>query len=230
MRKNRPESQHRTQRRAPTQERSKVLVRALIDTTTRVLLRDGYLGLTTNAVAREAGVSVGSLYQYFPNKDALVRALIEELTHGMTEDFVSLGRALEGLGPEEAIAALVRATLHATRRDAPLYRTVLLELPRLGVVEGLERANQRLTDTLADWIISQHDQLAVPDPSLTAHVIVTSLDALTDHALVFRPELLESVRFERELRRLVAGCLGLDTAGRAKPRARARVTPAPRRR
>ena len=213
MRKRKPTSPRVPQRRAPTQERSKVLVKALIDTTTRVLLRDGYSGLTTNTVAREAGVSVGSLYQYFPNKDALVRAMVEELTRGMTEDLVALGRALEGLGPAEAIAALVRATLHATRRDAPLYRTILLELPRLGLLEGLERANQRLTDTLADWIISQHDQLGVADPSLTAHVIVTSLDALTDHALVFRPELLESVRFERELRRLVAGCLGLDTGG-----------------
>ena len=209
-------------RKAPEQERSKALVEALIRTTARILVQDGWHGLSTNRVAREAGVSVGSLYQYFPNKDALVHALVTDLAEEMGDNLVALGRSLANAPLDEGIDAIVRAALDTSRSDAPLFRAVLVELPRIGALEVFDRLNRRTADALAEWISLRRHELDVADPSLTAHVLVTALDALTDHALVFRPELLESARFERELRKLVAGYLGV----RAPPRA----VRAPRRR
>jgi hypothetical protein len=98
-----------------------------------------------------------------------------------------------------------------------MHRSVLLEVPRTGALEFFDRLNQRLADVLAEWIANRRSELDVEDPSLAAYVIVSSLDALTDQALLLRPELLESHRFALQLERLVAGCLGvrLEPARRA---------------
>jgi len=209
-------------RKVPGQERSKALVEALIRTTARILVQDGWHGLSTNRVAREAGVSVGSLYQYFPNKDALVHALVVRLAEEMGDRLVELGGTLADAPLEEGIDAIVRAALDAARADAPLFRAVLVELPRIGALEVFDRLNRRTADALAEWISLRRHELDVADASMTAHVLVTALDALTDHALVFRPELLESARFERELRKLVAGYLGVRVQPRAASASRKR--------
>lgn len=64
-------------RKTPQQSRSLATVEAIYDATIQVLLRDGLEGLTTVHVAQRAGVSVGTLYQYFPNKQALLFAVLE---------------------------------------------------------------------------------------------------------------------------------------------------------
>jgi AcrR family transcriptional regulator len=186
-----------------------MLVDALMQATARILVQEGWDALTTNRVAKEAGVSVGSLYQYFPNKDALVSGLVEGWADSMTEQLAALGPELAELPVEACVRRVVEVTLEVTRVDATLHRSVLLQLPRIGALEFFERLSRRVADVLAEWIALRRSELDVDDPSLTAYVIVTSLDALTDHALLMRPELLESRRFARELERLVAGCLGL---------------------
>lgn len=186
-----------------------MLVDALMQATARILVQDGWDALTTNRVAKEAGVSVGSLYQYFPNKDALVSGLVEGWADDMAQQLAGLGPVLAEAPVDECVRRIVEATLDVTRADAPLHQSVLLQLPRIGAMEFFERLNQRVADVLAEWISLRRAELDVEDASLTAYVIVTSLDALTDHALLLRPELLESRRFARELERLVSGCLGL---------------------
>jgi AcrR family transcriptional regulator len=208
-------------RKQPTQARSRALVESLLEATARILMRDGWDGLTTNRVAKEAGVSVGSLYQYFPDKEALVSGLVETWADALTEHLVALGPQLADVPLEDAISAVVQATLAVTREDAALHRSVLLQLPRIGALEFFERLNQRVADVLAEWIAHRRDELDVEDPSLAAWVIVTSLDALTDHALLLRPELLDSARFARQLERLVAGALGVELARRKRRRAAA---------
>jgi AcrR family transcriptional regulator len=196
-------------RKAPSQARSKVLVESLLQATARILMREGWDALTTNRVAREAGVSIGSLYQYFPNKDALVRRLVEHWADSLADRLVALGPELRDQPVSTCVSRVVQAALEATRDDAALNRAVLLQLPRIGALEFFERLNRRVSDVMAEWIAYRRDDLDVEDPSLTAHVIVSALDALTDHALLLRPELLQSARFARVLERLVAGCLGV---------------------
>src|SRR5579872_2456949 len=68
----------RTQpRKQASQDRSRATVEALIEATARILIREGFDGASTNRIAAQAGVSVGSLYQYFPSKEALVAAVID---------------------------------------------------------------------------------------------------------------------------------------------------------
>src|SRR5215468_1795298 len=65
-------------RRRPRQARAQATVDAIIQATARVLIEDGYDRASTNRIAQAAGVSIGSLYQYFPSKEALVSALVDE--------------------------------------------------------------------------------------------------------------------------------------------------------
>lgn len=207
-------------RKHPSQARSRALVASLMQATARILMREGWDALTTNGVARAAGVSVGSLYQYFPNKDALMRSLVESWVEEAMASLAALRQQLADVPVDECIRRLVRAALDLTRINAPLHRAILAQLPRIGALDLFESLNRRAADTLADWIALRRQELEVEDPSLTAHVIVTSLDALTDQALLTRPELLDSPRFERELQRLVAGTLGLrgDPSAPSAPR------------
>src|SRR3954464_6272927 len=73
-----------TPRKHPRQARSRATVDTVLEATARVLVKRGFDGLTTNIVADAAGVSIASLYQYFPNKEALVAALIEKHVDEMT--------------------------------------------------------------------------------------------------------------------------------------------------
>ena len=98
-------------RQAPRQERSRASIDFILDAAAQVLERDGEAGFTTNAVAERAGVSIGTLYRYFPDKLAILKAL------GMRETVAFrkvVARAMEG--PVEGLArdrAMIRAFLHA---------------------------------------------------------------------------------------------------------------------
>ena len=63
-------------RKQPRQQRSAALVSAVLDAAVQVLTREGAARFTTARVAERAGVSIGSLYQYFPDKDAVMLALL----------------------------------------------------------------------------------------------------------------------------------------------------------
>src|SRR5271170_3526962 len=64
-------------RKSASQERSRSTVDALVEATTRILIKEGYDRASTNRIAEVAGVSIGSLYQYFPSKEALVAAVVD---------------------------------------------------------------------------------------------------------------------------------------------------------
>ncbi|TIV67001.1 MAG: TetR family transcriptional regulator, partial [Mesorhizobium sp.] len=64
-------------RKNASQDRSRATVDALVEATARILVRDGFDKASTNRIAEEAGVSIGSLYQYYPSKEALVAAVID---------------------------------------------------------------------------------------------------------------------------------------------------------
>src|SRR5580700_8543077 len=70
-------------RKAPGQARSQETVAVILEASARILESEGVRGFNTNAIAAKAGVSIGSLYQYFPNKDAIVLALIGSYEEGL---------------------------------------------------------------------------------------------------------------------------------------------------
>lgn len=175
-------------RKAASQQRSRLTVDALVEATARLLVREGYDRASTNRIAAEAGVSIGSLYQYYPSKEALVAAVIDRhnerimgLVHG------ALGRvAAQPL--EAAVRAIVTVAVEVHRIDPKLHRILTEQIPRTGRLQNVEAFN-RETQALVRAYLAQHtDELGVADLDLAAFVCVTAAEALTHTAVLHRPE------------------------------------------
>lgn len=126
-----PRRQRLEPRRTPRQARSQATVEVILAAAARVFARSGYAATTTNHVAAKAGVSIGSLYEYFPSKDALLVALTER---HVDEAERELGRVLAELGEtrlplDQTITRLVRTMVELHARDPGLHRVLFEEAP-----------------------------------------------------------------------------------------------------
>lgn len=115
-------------RKTPVQSRSRVTVDAIFEATIQVLLRDGMSALTTTRVAERAGVSVGTMYQYFPNKQALVYALNERYLDALAGRIEATCNRMQGTSLDEMVEALIDTYWAAKNERAEvtraLYRSV----------------------------------------------------------------------------------------------------------
>src|SRR5499426_3224118 len=121
-----------TPRKRPRQLRSRATVDSVLDATARVIVKYGFDGLTTNAVAEAAGVSIGSLYQYFPNKEALVAALIEKHIEDMNAALMSELARVAQLPMAQAVRAVIELTIRAHQVDSELHQVLTEQVPRVG--------------------------------------------------------------------------------------------------
>lgn len=143
-------------RKTPRQQRSRQMVESLIDATARVLAERGLDATTTNHIAEAAGVSVGSLYQYFPDKDALIEALLKRMVGELTTAFNEQIDAVElGQLDLENLARLAIATGLATMRANPLYQELMRNWHRLPMMGPLDQLEQYML-TVARLYFLQH--------------------------------------------------------------------------
>lgn len=208
-------------RKLAKQERSRHTVEALLQATARVLSREGYDRASTNRIAEVAGVNIGSLYQYFPNKDALVAALIdrhlEELGRVMGDSMTML----LALPLEQAMSEVVRGYLRVHEVDPALHRVLLEQVPRVERFNPMVRLKQAIVDVTRGFLAARRGELAIEDVDLTAFVLVQALDGLICAAVLERPELLREPRYADELTKLALRYVGVARAPVRAPRAAA---------
>ena len=171
-------------RKTATQKRSRVTVNALLEATARILVREGFDRASTNRIAEVAGVSVGSLYQYFPSKEALVAALIDRHNQQLTQAVQGeLAEAMSlPMGP--AVRKLVAAAVKAHRIDPKLHRVLAEQIPRVGRLEKIESFNRQNYVLFAAYLERHRDEIRAVDLGLAAFVCVTSIEALTHTAVL----------------------------------------------
>jgi len=184
-------------RKSASQERSRVTVDALLEATARVLIKDGYDRASTNKIAAVAGVSIGSLYQYFPSKEALVAAVIDrhmqELLQVVRDALVKVAtRPIEVAARE-----LVSVMIDAHRVNPKLHRVLAEQTPRTGRLENIEAMEREAYALVRGYLDAHRDELDVADTDVAAFICVTAVEALTHAAVVCRPESLSDEKAGR---------------------------------
>lgn len=177
-------------RKKASQERSRATVDALIEATARVLVREGFERASTNRIAAEAGASIGSLYQYFPTKEALVAAVIERHKNDMME---VLRRALvrvAGMPLEQGVRELVALMIDAHRVDPELHRVLVEQIPRIGRLAEVEGFDREVRALVRAYLEAHRAELRALDLDLAAFVCVSSVETLAHEAVLHNPALL----------------------------------------
>src|SRR5580692_6581184 len=130
-------------RKNPSQERSRLTVDALLEATARILVREGFDKASTNRIAEVAGVSVGSLYQYFPGKEALVVAVIERHNQEIMQTVRGELADVASQPLQQGVRKLVAVAVKAHRVNPRLHRVLAEQIPRVGKLEKLETFNRQ---------------------------------------------------------------------------------------
>ncbi|MEI9940322.1 MAG: TetR/AcrR family transcriptional regulator [Pseudomonadota bacterium] len=197
-------------RKEASQERSRATVDALVEATARILVREGFDKASTNRIAELAGVSVGSLYQYFPNKEALVAAVIErhqqEIMQVVRDE---LARAATEPVPQ-GVRTLVAVAIQSHRINPKLHRVLAEQIPRVGRLEKAATFSRQNYAVFKAYLEHRRDELNVSNLELAAFICVSSIEAVTHNAVLHHPKLLSDETTEAlidEATRLVVGYL-----------------------
>ena len=196
-------------RKSPSQQRSQLTVAALLKATAHILVKEGYESASTNRIAAAAGVSIGSLYQYFPSKEALVAAVVDRHMQEMLELLRAAVDRVREQPVESATRELVKVMIDAHRVDPRLHRALVEQVPRVGRLENVRAIDREAYTLIRAYLEAHRDELRVADLDVASFVCVATVEALTHAAVVNRPEVLsdKSGVFAEEVTRLVVGYL-----------------------
>ncbi|MDR6536589.1 TetR/AcrR family transcriptional regulator [Variovorax soli] len=183
-------------RKLATQQRSRATVDSLVEATARILVREGFDKASTNRIADVAGVSIGSLYQYFPGKEALVAAVIERHQEEIMQVVRSELAQAAALPVDEAMRKFVAVALEAHRLDPPLHRVLAEQIPRVGKLEKLDVFSRENFTLFKAYLEKVRGELGVDDLELASFVCVTTIEALTHNAVLHQSKMLTDDQME----------------------------------
>jgi AcrR family transcriptional regulator len=177
-------------RKNASQERSRATVDALVEATARILVREGFDKASTNHIAEVAGVSIGSLYQYFPGKEALVAAVITRHNHEIMQTVRGELADAMRLPIEPAVRKLVAVAVKAHQVNPKLHRVLAEQIPRVSKLENVETFNRDNFTLFQNFLEAHRDELRVADLELASFVCVTAIEALTHNAVLHHSKTL----------------------------------------
>ncbi|MCY0989587.1 TetR/AcrR family transcriptional regulator [Nannocystis sp. ILAH1] len=193
-------------RRSPIQSRGQATVDAIVEAAAQILARKGPAAATTNAVAARAGVSIGTLYQYFADREALLQEIGRRHVAEMQAVLAAALTGIDGLALPAAVDRLVAAIV-AMHRVAPrLHQALHQSLARdhLDTIDAFEVA----VEAMVSHALASRDELDLAHPALTATVLVRGLGGLIRTTLRREPERLDDPALALAMRAMILGTLG----------------------
>jgi len=172
-------------RKQPSQARSRQTVEVILAATSRILAREGYEAATTTRVAEVAGVSIGSLYQYFPSKEALVSALVEAHIGKIIQLLADATSELTRSSLDEVVRALARALVRAQNGDPELHAVLTQHFPDVEGFRQVRTLNARACE-LVQMFLAAQPAVRPQNLSLAAFVLVHAVQAIISAAVVER--------------------------------------------
>lgn len=200
-----------TDRRHPRQERSKQTVDDILEATVQVLKHVGVQETTTDRIAARAGLSVGSLYQYFPNKVALYEALMTRHFERVANVAFSLAQRISDASADEVPDLMATILLTSERQDPQLSALLHQIATAHPSVAAIELDHSRMLEIAMETLL--RGKQGTPgfrsdlDPDVASRVLTRALAGLARRTMELDPSLIESESFAVEVRRLIRGYL-----------------------
>lgn len=191
-------------RKVPRQQRSRATVEAMLDACGEEVGRLGYHALTTHRIAARAGVSVGTLYQYFPNRDAVAGALVvrtlERLLEAMRRALSDcIARNLDGLASTEH---LLLTGMDVLVEERPVFARLAPEAPHLFRLPAAAELQRQLIQHSQEIRLSGGDRLDLPMPEADAWIMGHMISASMLQVSLLDAPGEERQRLTREIARL----------------------------
>ena len=187
-------------RKAARQERSQATVDAILEAAARLFAEGGLDEVNTNHIAERAGVSIGSLYQYFPSKQAILGELIDRHAE---RTIAALRTKLADFACRpipEVLREVVEILLEADTIDLNLHRVFLDKLPDAGRIEQRHGEIRHMTAVVRTELLEGHrNDVAVGDLDVGAVVLVHALEAVTNAVVFEFPERLRDPKLLDEI-------------------------------
>jgi AcrR family transcriptional regulator len=150
-------------RRQPRQARSRAMVQRIVDAAARVLEEVGYHGASTNRIAAAAGVSPGSVYQYFTDKDEIVAVIIKRLIDDFAEGVAPALRHAATLDPVTGVRTVLESVLDVLELQDVLLRALVDRVPAADQAEALRPVRARIADFIYQTLAAQRELPAHDD-------------------------------------------------------------------
>ncbi len=205
-------------RKTPRQRRSAETVEAILTAAAHILEKEGFDAATTNRVAVKAGVSIGSLYQYFPNKESLVRALNDRHTQEILELLQRRFAEIRDAPLEVCVRAIVQAMVDVHRVNPALHRVLVNIVPGIGGLAETKALEGAASALLSQFLRNRNAELRPLNPELSAFMLVHAVEALTHAAVLEHPELLKGDAFVNEASQMILGYLRGEPEKKRKSR------------
>jgi AcrR family transcriptional regulator len=193
-------------RKQPVQARSEATVSALCQASIQVLLAVGYRRLTTTRVAERAGVSVGTLYQYFPNREALIASVIERYLEGINASVAQDCRALSGRPLGEVASGLVDAFIAAKWERIDVSRALHEPLGDIRGARIVAAAAAKAAGVVAA-ILENCPDASFHDVQTSARFVVLACSSLLQAAVADHTNSLDPERLRVHMRSMALGYL-----------------------
>ena len=194
-------------RKLPKQARSRFTVEAILAATTHILVEEGYEKANTNRIAERAGISIGSLYQYFPNKESLLTALMNQHAQEMAELVETKLDRLFDSPLEIAIPEIITAVVAAHAINPRLHQVLSDEIPRSARSPQMKQADERVSLLLRAYLDRWCHRIHPQNIDLTVFMLSRTVDSLCHAAVIEYPDLVSNSQFEQEVSNLLLAYL-----------------------
>jgi AcrR family transcriptional regulator len=197
-----------TPRKRPSQRRSEATVDAILEAAVRILAAGGPGAASARRIAEVAGVSVGSLYQYFPNREAVLAELVRRRADAVAG---AVSAACEGASgdPGEAARAVVAAFVAEKRRELPRSRAHALVLSLVDGRRVLAEAARRVEGAFAAMLERASGRPLAPAERARVGVALAAVEGAVAATLETDPDRIADPEFDAALVRILLGALDL---------------------
>jgi AcrR family transcriptional regulator len=213
------------ERKLPRQPRAQQTVRAILEATVQILDREGLDAATTTRIAEVAGVSIGSLYQYFSHRDAILNALQDrefERTLTLVERVLADGNLDKE--PVETVRSVLRGIAGLYTTCTGLHRVLAIEGLRVAKAERVHAFDLRVIQVVRHFLAATNAPILRTNVDAAAFLVYQSVRATMLAYLLERPPGLDAESLIEELTSLVTGyLLGSEAATTRRPKRQARA-------